>query len=289
MSWLASLTAPPPAPAAAKASKGKDSKEAKSPWDDYDKPDSSVFAESRVHHEMVNEKLVKQLLDYPTVRRLREKTGHLMGYTMVTLLQCCKNGFITTVWTQDEIQGHRQRWYSGLHRLGDAATDEVLNLFNVQRMLGVRRNKMGLSAFAGGKGLRSICRFGIDYVEVDLVMAFCQLRLMHKPDNVSMPASQELFNLGAESVAARVGMDTDAFKAALRPAFNGGNVDDQLPQQAQLLLEEIREEHLNFMKKVVPKALVALCSHKKHPLLSAMSILDQDWENEVVEKLLKEA
>ena len=89
-----------------------------SPWDKYDVSEGVEFSRARVGYELVDEKSVRDILQHASARRLRDKTGHLVGYSLTSLLQSIKKGTVFTVWTSNTVNGYNQRWYSGFHRLG---------------------------------------------------------------------------------------------------------------------------------------------------------------------------
>jgi hypothetical protein len=76
------------------------------------------FSRARVGYELVDEKSVRDILQHASARRLRDKTGHLVGYSLTSLLQSIKKGTVFTVWTSNTVNGYNQRGYAGFHRLG---------------------------------------------------------------------------------------------------------------------------------------------------------------------------
>jgi len=168
-----------------------------SSWDKYDVGSihtvEGVLRRVELKFEMIDEVAVMNFLGHVAARRdLRTKDGYLVSTTLCTLLQQSREGILPVVTSETTLYGFRRRTYSGVARLGSDLGEDVKATFNYQRKLGIPRSRMGHSVFSSGKLIRYVTAGNLNMIEIDLNVAFIQLRVDKAAPSCAMPCCRLL-------------------------------------------------------------------------------------------------
>ena len=132
--------------------------------------------------EMIDEEAVRHFLGHVAVRRdLRSKDGYLISETLTTLLMQSRRGVLPVVTSETVLHDLRRRTYSGVARLGADLSSDVKATFAYQLELKIPRTRMGHSVVSNGRLVRYVTAGKLNMIEIDLSVAFVQLRVDRAP------------------------------------------------------------------------------------------------------------
>ena len=155
---------------------------------------------------------------------------------------------------------------------------------------------MGKSVFAYGSVITAFARQGLGAVDVDIVRSTIQLRYFFAPPPVQAQMAEShtyledpaafIANIKASQGFAQSGHDTDSIKGLLRAASNL----QALPENTHPSIVAIKHNAIAYLQylKGLPawEGLMKLAEGRNHPELTAMTIIDEDHEAQIISPLV---
>ena len=244
---------------------------------------------------------ILKFLSLTAARRCRTKVGTLIAEAFDTVLRVQKGGKYPVVRYRTEQHGFIRRSQSGVAGLGADLPQEVKDAFEYQIALRIPRSQMGKSCFAFGRLYRYVLGGRMGMAEIDMCLAFIQLRLRDCAGELTMPACSKLVACENpnEELERMSGGRLQQVKTVLKRFVNVASDDsvardginlNELPSRCLEFLRAVRDENREYLKWSAAKRpqLADVFTERPHPVLSRQALVDEDAESKVMAPLLRD-